>query len=40
MVSAVLDTIGARADRSYEDPSYVDQWRRAFERKLRPVPAT
>jgi predicted O-methyltransferase YrrM len=38
MVSAVLDTIGARADRSYEDPSYVDQWRRAFEPKLRPVP--
>ncbi len=40
MVSAVLDTIGARADRSYEDPSYVDQWRRALERKLRPVAAT
>jgi predicted O-methyltransferase YrrM len=39
MVSAVLDMERARADRSYEDPSYVDQWRRAFAKKLRPVPA-
>jgi predicted O-methyltransferase YrrM len=40
MVSAVLDTVGARADRSYEDPSYVDHWRATFERKLRPLAAT
>lgn len=40
MVSAVLDVVGARADRSYEDPSYVDQWRATIERKLRPLPAT
>ena len=40
MVSAVLDTVGARADRSYEDPSYVDQWRATIERKLRPLAAT
>jgi hypothetical protein len=40
MVSAVLDMEGARADRSYEDPSYVDHWRATFERKLRPLAAT
>lgn len=40
MVSAVLDMVGSRADRSYEDPSYVAQLRATLERRLRPLPAT
>jgi predicted O-methyltransferase YrrM len=31
MVSAVHDLIGARADATYEDPSYVARWREAFQ---------
>jgi predicted O-methyltransferase YrrM len=31
MVSAIHDRVGARADASYEDPSYVDRWRQAFQ---------
>lgn len=40
MVSAVLDMVAARADVSYEDPSYVERLRAAFERKPWAVPAT
>ncbi|MFI5316515.1 MAG: O-methyltransferase [Myxococcota bacterium] len=36
MVSAVHDRAGARADSSYEDPSYVDHWRATFDRGLQP----
>ena len=39
MVSAIQDLAGARADAGYEDPRYVDDWRAAFDRGLRPVPA-
>lgn len=38
MVSARHDLAGARADASYEDPSYVDQWRATLDRVLDPTP--
>jgi predicted O-methyltransferase YrrM len=37
MVGAVLDAIGAHSDAGYEDPGYIDHWRAAFDRGLRPV---
>lgn len=38
MVSALHDRVGAAADRSYEDPAYVDRWRATLDRALRPAP--
>ncbi len=37
MVSAVHDRVGARADASYEDPSYVDRWLAQRGGALRPI---